>query len=181
MQIKTSRRCDYTLIGMAKINTTRCWWCGAIGIFIHFWWWCKTVQPLWKTPSFYKTKYALTLRAKNHAPWYLQKGTECSCPHKKLYKNVFSRFTYNCQNLTAITMSFNRWGLSHFSHVQLFATLWNVGSSVHGTLQARVLEWVAISSSKGSSPPQDQTRISFVSCIGRQVLYCEHHPGSPFN
>ena len=66
------------------------------------------VQPLWKTPSFYKTKYALTLRAKNHAPWYLQKGTECSCPHKKLYKNVYSLFTHNCQNLTVITMSF--WG-----------------------------------------------------------------------
>ena len=64
------------------------------------------VQPLWKTPSFYKTKYALTLRAKNHAPWYLQKGTECSCPHKKLYKNVYNMFTYNCQNLTVITMSF---------------------------------------------------------------------------
>ena len=29
------------------------------------------------------------------------------------------------------------------------------GSSVHGTLQARILEWVAISSSRGSSPPRD--------------------------
>ena len=29
------------------------------------------------------------------------------------------------------------------------------GSSVHGILQARILEWVAISSSRGSSPPRD--------------------------
>ena len=34
------------------------------------------------------------------------------------------------------------------------------GSSVHGILQARVLEWVAISFSRGSSPPRDQTQVS---------------------
>ena len=32
------------------------------------------------------------------------------------------------------------------------------GSSVHGILQARVLEWVATSSSRGSSPPRDQSQ-----------------------
>ena len=45
------------------------------------------------------------------------------------------------------------------------------GSSVQGILQARILEWVAISSSRGSSQPRDQTYISYVSCIGRGVLY----------
>ena len=44
------------------------------------------------------------------------------------------------------------------------------GSSVHGILQARVLEWVTIPPSRGSSQPRNQTRISYVSCIGRQVL-----------
>ena len=34
------------------------------------------------------------------------------------------------------------------------------GSSVHGILQARILEWIAISSSRGSSPPRDGTRVS---------------------
>ena len=33
------------------------------------------------------------------------------------------------------------------------------GSSVHGILQARVLEWVAVPSSRGSSPPRDRTCI----------------------
>ena len=42
------------------------------------------------------------------------------------------------------------------------------GSSVHGILQARILEWVAISSSRGYSRPRDQ---SHASCIGRQNLY----------
>ena len=36
------------------------------------------------------------------------------------------------------------------------------GSSVHGIFQVRILEWVAISFSKGSSQPRDQT---WVSCI----------------
>ena len=40
-------------------------------------------------------------------------------------------------------------------------------SSVHGILHVRLLEWVAISPSRGSSPPRDQTRVSYVSCIGR--------------
>ena len=34
------------------------------------------------------------------------------------------------------------------------------GSSVHGIFQARVLEWVAISFSRGSSRPRDQTQVS---------------------
>ena len=63
--------------------------------------------------------------------------------------------------------------------VQLFATAWSPpGSSVHGILQARILEWVAMPSSRGSSLPRDQTRISFVPCIGRWVLYHLSHQGS---
>ena len=40
------------------------------------------------------------------------------------------------------------------------------GSSVHGIFQARVLEWVAISFSRGSSRPRDRTRVSWV--VGRR-------------
>ena len=53
------------------------------------------------------------------------------------------------------------------------------GSSVHGIPQARILEWVAMPSSRGSSWSRDQTCISHVSCIGRLVLYYWHHLGSP--
>ena len=44
------------------------------------------------------------------------------------------------------------------------------GSSVQGILQARILEWVAMPSSRGPSRPRDHTH-SYVSCIGRWVLY----------
>ena len=36
------------------------------------------------------------------------------------------------------------------------------GSSVHGILQARILEWVAMPSSRGSSQPRDRTQVSHV-------------------
>ena len=53
---------------------------------------------------------------------------------------------------------------------QTLATPWTSppGFSVHGIFQARMLEWVAFSFSRGSSQPRDQTRDS---CIGRQILY----------
>ena len=45
------------------------------------------------------------------------------------------------------------------------------GSSVHGILQARILEWIATPSSRGSSWPRNGTWVPYVSSIGRQVLY----------
>ena len=51
---------------------------------------------------------------------------------------------------------------------QLYPTLSDLtdcnlpGSSVHGILQARILEWAAIPFSRESSPPRDQTQISCI-------------------
>ena len=47
------------------------------------------------------------------------------------------------------------------------------GSSVHGILQARILERIVIPSSRGSFQLRDQTRISYLPCIGKWILY--HH------
>ena len=63
------------------------------------------------------------------------------------------------------------------SVIQSYLTLGNPmdcyppGSSLHGILQARILEWVALFFSRGSFRPRDQTRIFCVSCTGRWVLY----------
>ena len=63
---------------------------------------------------------------------------------------------------------------------------WFQGSSVHGILQARVLEWVAISFSRGSSRPRDWTQVSLIvgrcftiwttreGLLGLDVLYQAH-------
>ena len=57
-------------------------------------------------------------------------------------------------------------------------------STVHGILQARILERVVISFSRGSSPPGDLPHLGILSIqgsgIGRQVLYHQRHLGSPW-
>ena len=74
----------------------------------------------------------------------------------------------------------------HTKSLQLCLTLCNPmdcspsGSSIHGILQARILEWVAMHSSRGSCQPRDHTHVSYIPCIGRRVLYHWHHLGSPY-
>ena len=41
-----------------------------------------------------------------------------------------------------------------------------LGSSVHGTVQARILEWLVMPFSRGSSQLRDQTSVSLISCTG---------------
>ena len=63
--------------------------------------------------------------------------------------------------------------------LQLCATLWDAMdcsstvSSVQGILQARILEWVAMYSSRGSSQPRDQTHVSYASCIAGRSFTSE--------
>ena len=49
------------------------------------------------------------------------------------------------------------------------------GSSIRGILQAKMLEWVAISFCRGSSRPRHRSKVS---SIARQILYCLSHQGS---
>ena len=50
-------------------------------------------------------------------------------------------------------------------------------SSVHGILQARILEWVAMPSCRISTWPRDQTCVSYISYLGRQVPHHLCHLG----
>ena len=47
------------------------------------------------------------------------------------------------------------------------------GSSVHGILQARILEWVAMLPSRGSSAPRDETHVSCSFCIAGEFFTAE--------
>ena len=62
------------------------------------------------------------------------------------------------------------------SCVRLFAT--PPGSSIHGILQAEILEWVAISFSRGSSRPRDQTQVSHIA--GRHCNECCEKSKKPY-
>ena len=74
------------------------------------------------------------------------------CPVNKFFSTMFLDSVYMCS--------------VQFSHPVVSDSL---------RPQARILDWVAISYSRGSSQPRDQTCISCISCIGGWILY---HLGS---
>ena len=59
------------------------------------------------------------------------------------------------------TTSFVTWKWKLLSCVQLFATPWS-DYTVHAILQVRILEWVALPFSRGSSQPRDWTQVSCI-------------------
>ena len=63
-----------------------------------------------------------------------------------------------------------------FSHVRLFGAARQAPLSV-GILQARILEWVALPSSRGSSQRRNRTQVSHTA--GRFFFYYLSHQGSP--
>ena len=86
-------------------------------------------------------------------------------------KNKFStKCMSSCINILSVCLSAQSC-MTLYTHMDYSLP----GSSVHGILQAKILEWVVDSSSKGSSQPRDQSHIFYVSCIGGQILY---HTGS---
>ena len=70
--------------------------------------------------------------------------------------------------------------LNCFSLVKFFETPWTVASQalLSMVFSRQEYQLVAISYSRGSSQPRDQTWVSCISCIGRQVLYQSCHLGN---
>ena len=89
---------------------------------------------------------------------------------KYLALEVFtSRYNPSCSILWT---SYEKW---KWSRSVVSDSLWPMdcsppSSSVHGILQARILEWVAISFSRGSSWPRDRTQVSHIA--GRCFNLC---------
>jgi hypothetical protein len=65
MQIKTTLRFHLTPVRMAKIknscDSTCCQACGESGTFLHCWWDCKLIQPLWKSVWWFLRKLDIVL------------------------------------------------------------------------------------------------------------------------
>ena len=94
---------------------------------------------------------------------------------EKTHKDDQIRKTHNLkvyQNLGS--MKKERVRAQLLSHVQLCGPMDRSlpGSSVREILQARILEWVAVPSSRGSSWPRDRTRISWLLNAGRFFTNC---------
>ena len=106
----------------------------------------------------------------------LPKGHSCFLgPPRKPFLLQFSS-PADCTHVSHMIPSgvFGIAALSLLSVAQSCLTLCNPmdcspsGSSVHGICQAGILEWVAVSCARGSSPSRDRTRISY---IGRWILH----------
>ena len=114
-------------------------------------------------------------------------NNEAGLLHVTPYKKINSKWIkYPKVRAKAIKLSEKNKGVNLYELalytccVQLLSQVWFFldsmdcsppGSSVHGIFQARIIEWVATSYSRGSSWSRDQTHISCISCIGRQILY----------
>ena len=100
------------------------------------------------------------------------RGTPSPCPHHNLILLNFSCFTnYVCVCVCVCEVAQSCLTLCDPVDCSL------PGSSVHGILQARILEWVAIAFSRGSSQPRDRTRVScfagrrFILWATREAFY----------
>ena len=90
----------------------------------------------------------------------VKEGTSCHCgPERKKMMSLSMCVCARSLQLCSTLGDSMDYGLSEAS------------PSVRGTLQARILKWIVMPSSRESSLPRDQTCVSYVSCIGRQILY----------
>ena len=157
-----------------------------------YWWEYKLVQPLWNM-EIPQTNSRITIWSSNSTPGHISRKNTVIHLKRCMYHSVQSSTIYNSQAMEVTQMSINRWMdkddvvcvcvcVRAHAHTcaksfQSYPTLCNPMdcslpvSSVHGILQARILERVAMTSFKESSQPRDRTCISYVSCIGRWVFY----------
>ena len=121
---------------------------------------------------------------------------ECKTSVTSILKTVvllFGCVTASEQSLAVSQLSWKYWlsTCAMLSHSVMFDSLWPhelypISSSVHEILQARILEWVAMSFSRGSSRPRDQTQVScivgrcFTTWATREVLKKHYVSKIPF-
>ena len=86
-----------------------------------------------------------------------------------LIRDLYSAYIENCAAALCYVASVT---------TEASVTLWAIGLQAPLSMgfSARTLEWVAMTSSRGSSWPRDWTQVS---CIGRQFLYHKRHLESP--
>ena len=127
----------------------------------------------------------------DRSPWSdlpLTKQANSSLPREKLFKNFKRKYYLPLGDGTQIGIIFQcMCVLSHFSHVQLFVTLWTIAlQSPQSTRFSRQLEWAAMPSSRGSFQPRDQTQIFCVTGgfftiepPGKPIIF-QNQPNSAF-
>ena len=135
-----------------------------------------------------KNKNRATIWPMNSTPGYISEKNENTNLKRYLHPNVHSNVIHNCQDMEATYVSIKGW-MDNEDHIhmewntrcdswsikkaehwkvkvkvaqsQSHPTLCNpIDYTVHGILQARILEWVAFPFSRGSSQPRDWIQVS---------------------
>ena len=95
----------------------------------------------------------------NHVYEHLQLDSQCLCfTLGSWWVSNYLEDTYLIRKTIVLFKCHVKWKL--LNHVWLFATPY----TVHGILQARILEWVAVPFSRESCQPMDRTQVSRIAC-----------------
>ena len=113
--------------------------------------------------------YAIFARSLSLSSTFLILSLVCHLPPSiRIYSKRAETFTsvYICVTEDSVSITASEW-MKSLSRVRLFATSWSVAyqAPLSWIFQVRVLDWVAISFSRGSSQPRDQTWVSHI--VGR--------------
>jgi hypothetical protein len=112
MQIKTTLRFHLTPVRMSKIKNSgdsRCWGgCGERGTFLHCWWDCKLVQPLWQPVWPFLRKLDVVLPEYPAIPLLGIYPEDVPTCLKDTYSTMFIAALFNSQNLERTQIAFNR-------------------------------------------------------------------------
>ena len=137
--------------------------------------WCR--KHIWENPalthenSLYNLGINGNLIDREHLQkiqWYYNRQSSYS-DRMKAFPKIISRARLSFSTLETVCVC----KPSHLSCVQLFAPLWTVAHQAPlcmGFLQARILQCVAMPSSKGSSQSRDQNQVSCSSCTAARFF-----------
>ena len=141
---------------------------------VSIWWSSRQIQS-----NVLKAELLISssLTPKSMLSWILVDSTPSALMLRPKPKNLLW-FPFSLTSLIQITIKLKWHHLQRcvLSYVWLFCNPIDYSlptSSVHRIFQARILQWVTISFSRGSSSPRDQTCVSCISFTGWQILY---HP-----
>ena len=138
-----------------------------IWLWFLFWPWCVAYRLSVPRPGIKPVPPAVKALNPNH--WTIREFSSCDFLPVPSFPSLINKLdSLLCIHFTSV------WQFCAVLSLQSCLTLRDPmdcsppGSSVHGILQARILEWVAMSSSKRSSPPRNRTHVS---CITNSLYH----------